>query len=48
MRQQLVAFDALGTFFEAIVVLIFLRFAPNGLVEIGKVLSRRFNSSEKE
>jgi branched-chain amino acid transport system permease protein len=48
MRQQLVSFDALGTFFEAIVVLIFLRFAPNGLVEIGKGLSRFFVTKRKE
>jgi branched-chain amino acid transport system permease protein len=36
MRQQLVSFDALGTFLEAVVVLVFLRFAPNGLVDIAK------------
>jgi branched-chain amino acid transport system permease protein len=36
LRQILVQYDALGTFLEAVIVLAFLRFAPNGIADIAK------------
>ena len=36
LRQILAQYDALGTFLEAIIVLAFLRFAPNGIADIAK------------